>query len=404
MQGLPVITDQDYFGKFGMAKNDFLTLPAISRQRLLGIETEYQFRQINTGGRIDIVRIDKNDPDATAVSIYSTDIVQDPELFKVTMVNADGVSVPTVIDLRTDSGKAALAKVNELNAAAPGSAIMQKIGTESFVSKAFLIPNSTVGGGAVVRMSFDGGQTYIGSDGLPRQLPPNAHELSDTIANDVYRRELLRSSMRDWLRENDETVNSLLVDPQSSGKSIPTSVKDRELVTDVLQLVRNGTGFWSAFNAAINSVVGGVLAPEAFSELFKDTVAGRQFVQLIRILGRSALASSPRFAMADLLATEGLFPSETALFRNPVDEAKKLVLLAGALNDEEIRLKTLLASEVPVEPAVRAHALQKLQEIARLNELLGPVLMEGTIATTGSFEAGQAKLRDMLALQRQGAH
>ena len=397
MQGLPVVTDKMYFSKFGMVKNDFLSLPAISRQRLLGIETEYEFKQINNGKEIDIVRYDKNDPTAATVSIYSTDILQDPELFKITMPNADGVSVATVVDLTTDSGKAALAKVNELNTATPGSAVMQKMGTESFVSKAFLVPGSTTGGGAEVRMSFDGGQTYIGSDGLPRQLPPNAFELSDTISNDVYRKEKVRSSAKDWLRQNDQGVVGGMTTPQGGGTSQPTSKADKSLVTDTLQQVRNGTGFWSGFNSAVNAVAGGMLAPQTFSEMYRDTEEGRQYVQLIRIMGRSALASSPRFAVADLVATEGLFPSEERLFRNPVSEANKLALLVDALKAEEIRLQTVRASDVPVDKAVLATASQKLQEIARLKELLGPVLMQGGgNATATSISGAQNLMRSKL--------
>jgi len=397
MQGLPVITDKDYFGKFGMVKNDFLSLPPISRQRLLGIETEYEFKQINNGAKIDVVRYDKNDPTVDPVSIYSSDILQDPELFKVTMPNEQGVSVASVVDLTTDSGKAALAKVNELNKANPGSAVMQKIGTESFVSKAFLVPGSTAGGGAEVRMSFDGGQTYVGSDGLPRQLPPNAFELSNTIANDVYRKEKVRSSAKDWLRQNDQGVVGGMTTPQGGGVSSATSKENKALVTDTLQQVRNGTGFWSGFNSAVNAVAGGLLAPETFSEMFKDTEEGRQYVQLIRVMGRSALAASPRFAVADLQATEGLFPSEERLFRNPVSEANKLALLVDALKNEEIRLQKLRASDVPVDAAVLGVASQKLQEIARLKELLGPVLMlGGDEATATSISGAQNLMRGKL--------
>ena len=392
MQGLPVITDKDYFAKTSMSKNDFLSLPPISRQRLLGIEKEYEFKQINNGKTIDVVRYDKNDPTVDPVSIYSSDILQDPDLFKTTMQNADGVSVTTVVDLTTDSGKAALAKVNELNKATPGSAVMQKIGTESFVSKAFLVPGATAGGGAEVRMSFDGGQTYIGSDGLPRQLPPNAFELSNRISNDVYRKEKVRSSARDWLRQNDQDRIGTMSVPQGGGVSLALSTDNKALVTDTLQEIRNGTGFWSGVSSAVNAVVGGTLSPEAFSKMFKETEQGRQYVQLIRIMGRSALASSPRFALGDLQATEGLFPNEEALFRNPYAEANKLALLVEALKNEETRLQELRASNVPIEAAVLTNASQKLQEIARLKELLGPVLMQGDNRATAKSVSGAKKL------------
>ena len=227
--------------------------------------------------------------------------------------------------------------------------------------------------------------------------PSTVFELSNTISNDVYRKEKVRSSAKDWLRENDQGVVSGMTTPQGGGTSQPTSTTDKNLVTDTLQQVRNGTGFWSGFNSSINAVVGGVIAPQTFSEMYRDTEEGRQYVQIIRVMGRSALASSPRFAVADLQATEGLFPSEERLFRNPVSEANKLSLLVDALKAEEIRLQTLRASDVPVDKAVLATASQKLQEIARLKELLGPVLMQGGgNATATSISGAQNLMRSKL--------
>jgi hypothetical protein len=394
LQGLPVITEKDYFVKFSMPKSDYFNLPPASRLRLLGIEPEYEFTKIDNGKTTDIVRYDKNDPSVPPVSIYSSEILKDPDLFKVTMQNDDGVSVTTVVDLTTDSGKAALAKVNELNTARPGSAVLQKIGTESFVSKAFLVPNSTKGGGAAVRMSYDGGQTYIGPDGFPRRVAdePDAFELDKTISNTVYREEKVRSNAKKWLSENDVNLSDGMTDPQGKGDSVPFSEQDKAFVSDTLQKVRNGTGPWSAIGSAINAVAGGLLLPETFSEMFKDTEEGRQYVQLIRIMGRSALAASPRFAVEDLKATEGLFSDENAFFRNPASEVKKLVLLVEALKNEEVRLQQLRASEVPQDAAVLATAAQKLQEIARLKELLGPVLTQGGARGTAEQVSGAKAL------------
>ena len=401
LQGLPVITEKDYFDKFGMVKNDFLNLPPISRQRVLGIEPEYRFEKIDDGSGIDIVRIDENNPDVAPVSIYRTDVLQAPDLFKVNMLNEKGQMVATIIDLSIDSGKAALARVNKLNEERPGSASMQKIGTESFTSKAFLVPNSTTGGGSTVRMSFDGGQTYVGSDGITRQLPTDALELDPTQTYDVYRKEQIRSDAKNWLSENDSSLIAGMtavntIDGKVSSKTaLPDA--DKKLVRDVMGQIRNGTGFWSGAFAGVNALGGGFFAPETFSTIFKETEDGRQYVQLIRVLGRSALASSPRFAIGDLETVQELFPNEANLFRNPVSESKKIIVLVEALNNEEIRLQKLRASDVPQDSAVLANASQKLQEIARLKELLGPVLTEGvTSATAYDITGAQDLMRSRL--------
>ena len=45
---------------------------------------------------------------------------------------------------------------------------------------------------------------------------------------------------------------------------------------------------------------------------------------MVRVLGRSSLAASPRFAVADLQTTEQLFPNEQSLIANPETEARNL--------------------------------------------------------------------------------
>jgi hypothetical protein len=399
MQGLPVLTDQDYFKKFGMSKNDFLLLDNINRQRLLKIEPEYRFEKIDNGKTIDIVRFDVNDPEGKGTSIYGADVVGEPSLFRVTMPNDQGVMTPTIADISTPEGKKLLEQVNALNQANAGSAMMQKIGTESNQMAAFLVPNSKPGGGAALRMSFDGGKTYIGSDGLPRLLPSEVVPVGDTVAYDVYKRESVRADAREFLNENDEALAQGMGVGESGFQ--PIDKDEKALVKDVLQQIRNGTGPWSAINAGINATVGGFIQPEVFSRLFKGTEEGRQFTKLVYVLGRSALAASPRFAVADLETTGQLFPNPDKFFGNPASEANKIVSLMEALKNEEIRLQRLRASASPVDSAVLSTAEQKLGEIARLKQLLGPVAQMGSTASPQSL-SGAINLLDQKAKKLGG--
>jgi len=407
MQGLPVITDKDYFDKFNMTKNDFLALPVLTRQRLLGIEPEYEFIEVETDTGVDVLRIDKNNPEVPPVSIYSAEIAGDPDFFKITMPSVDdpGVQVSSIVDISTEEGREVIAKVNQINQETPGAAAMQRIGTESTRMSAFLVLGDTLGGGASVRMSYDGGKTYIGSDGRPRLTPSNAFALSDTIAYDVYRREKVRSDARQWLNENDNTLNDgQYFGAVEGGAPIPEITKeDKALVTDVLQQIRNGTGPWSAIGAGVNAVVGGVIAPETFSAMFKETEEGRQFAKLVYVLGRSALASNPRLAVADLEVTGTLFPNPDDFFGNPVTEANKIVSLMKTLDAEESRLQQLRASESPVDSAQLAIAEQKLGEISRLKNLLGPVLRMRDTASPLDISGAQNLMRRRLEEQLQGA-
>ena len=409
LQGLPVITDAMYFTKFGFDKNTFLGLSAITRNRLRGIEPEYKFETQNVGDKIVTYRIDINDPNATPVNILSNDIIKDPDLMKITMPRGDGsgVMITSTIDLSTPSGKAALKRMDDLNKETPGSAYLKKIGTEKFSAMAFLVPGSEAGGGNSVRMSFDGGATYIGPDGLPRQLPPNAFKLDPTQTNEIYRREKVRASAKKWLQGRDgDIVNSLSFtgvgedgQPLNVG-DMKMLNSDKKLVSDSLQKIRNGTGPYSALFAAINAVGGGFFNPEAFSETFAKTEEGRQFVRLIYVLGRSALASSPRFAVTDLEVTGTLFPTPGKIVTNSASEAKKLVLLSDAIDTEESRLMGLLASEDSVDKTVIANARLKLNEIGRLKELLGPVGQLNNFATPEEISAADLRMNQKTISRR----
>ena len=111
----------------------------------------------------------------------------------------------------------------------------------------------------------------------------------------------------------------------------------------------------------------------------------------MRIAGRSALAASPRFAVADLQATEGLFPDERKFFVNPPTQARKLVHLAEALREEYIRLNTMLAEGVQ-DSTVKSTALQKISEIEKLNTIIGPIIREQTVTSNDAAQRVRARI------------
>ena len=101
---------------------------------------------------------------------------------------------------------------------------------------------------------------------------------------------------------------------------------------------------------------------------------------MVAILGRSALAASPRFAVADLALTQRLFPDPDAFLANPATEARKLIPLVQELDSEKRRILTAIR-DVPDMPSSQKTTLnQKLYEINRLQELLGPVMSLNTMA------------------------
>ena len=105
---------------------------------------------------------------------------------------------------------------------------------------------------------------------------------------------------------------------------------------------------------------------------------------MVRVLGRSALAASPRFAEGDLKQTQTLFADDSTILANPVTEANKMLALADALNIELKAKLEVLASDIPQDATVVAVAQSKIQEIYRLQNFLGPVVSMGTKVNSAS--------------------
>jgi hypothetical protein len=399
LQGLPVVTDSDYFDKFGMDKASFLALPQQSRSNLLGIAPEYELKEIDDGEKITIVRINKNDPNETPVDIYSAEAFSEPDYYRVSLPSADGTVTKTIADLSTPEGKKLLEEVNRVNKEQGGGANLQKIATESTTPVQVLVPVRSADGQEIGREMFisnDNGLTYVGYDGAIKSVPSGSHIINSTQTYNVARQERIRRESVEFLARKDEELSPGMTfgtDATFKGSSLAddeeTTRKDRILVKDSLLAIRNGTGTWSSIYAGINNVLGGLVAPEYFAQLFKDTTEGRQFTRLVYVLGRSALATSPRFAVADLETTGTLFPNTADFFANPDTEARKLVSLMQAVNEEEGRLHRIRASGTTIDAAFNAVITQKLSEIGRLKQLIGPIVGTAQRASARDLSGAQ---------------
>jgi hypothetical protein len=273
----------------------------------------------------------------------------------------DGVE--TIIDVNTLAGQEFIKKINKAKLDGK-SASLTKIGTERITNDAYLIPG--VGG----VMSRDGGKTYVDKNGAVKQIPTGpeggAIKMSDTIAVEMVKNEKLRAYALAELEKSDESIISGLTLFDAS----QNDVKDAK---SALKKVYDGTGFVSNVISAFNNVVGGIIAPDEFQKYFKDTTGARQFVKLIRILGRSALSTSPRYAVADLEATQQLFADESKIFVSPATEAAKLYSLKEAIDEERLRILRKLASDTPIEKSQKGVLQSKIFEIERLQQLIGNI-------------------------------
>ncbi len=347
---------------------------------LLDMRGNYTFKDQNG----QIVAIDNKTQEVTP--IFGTPDAPEPEYAEITLPNADGVLIKSIVDITSPQGKAAIAKVNEVTESGK-QAGMQKISTASVTPRGFLIPEKGV------FTSYDGGRTYIDENGVTQSVPGDAFEVSNTIAYEVAKSEKVSANAREQLAEMDRSIISGMTDAQGN----PLTVEDMMEVKDAYEQARKGTGFWSKIFAGIDATLGGIVASDYFAETFKDTQEARKFTKMVRVLGRSALAVSPRFAVADLQTVEQLFPNEEALFANPATEAKKLQTISMYLDQQKRIILENLGGEVPFDSTMKSQLNQKLFEISRLQEILGPINSIGeSQSSIDAFNAAKQKIKDSI--------
>jgi len=414
IRGLPTITDEDYFRKFGMTKDAFFALPKNQQAIMLGIAPEYEFRQFDDGETVKVQVFDKSTGEMVNDDLYSADkkSTATPKLMRVTYKDSNGKLIKTVVDTNTRQGQAMIRKANQMNALQPETATMEYIGTETKTTKGMYV-RDVEGLDDGVYLSYDGGRTIVLENGDVRVTPANAFPVNDTITWQVHSDSKRMGQARAALARLDEKFAERLQVPvldkngkpklDKNGQPVMERLERKDVlaVKNGLEAAKNGTGFWSNVFAAVDAVAGGVLAPETFADLFSDTQESRQAVRLIRILGRSALSTSPRFAVAELETVQQLFPDESTFFSNPETESKKLIGLYDELENEEYRLQNLLASS-GVDSATAAQAKQKVYEINRLKEILGPVRDVSMAASLKEITNADSIMRNVINRQNEG--
>ena len=364
----------------------FNKLPKVLQTQILGGTEKLSAGQV-------IVDITTNEEIASAPfkpeykTVNNQLVVVDPETNKVTplteaplpkaeylQLTVDGVT--TVVDTNTKTGRAAVEKANKAQETKPGSVSFNTISSAQKppAPKGFLVRDAD-GNRVGVFTSYDG-RNYVDGNGDIVALDSNDVPVSDTITYDVLKGESVRANANDQLEALDAQLLSGMTDADGKPLTKEAKVEVRNALTEA----RLGTGFWSSVYAGIDNVLGGIVAPEYFASTFKNTQDARQFTRMVAILGRSALAASPRFAVADLALTQRLFPDPDAFLANPATEARKLIPLVQELDSEKRRILTAIR-DVPDMPSSQKTTLnQKLYEINRLQELLGPVMSLNTMA------------------------
>jgi len=322
-----------------------------------------------------------------------------------------GIPAPDFYDILMPDGSVAPADANTVNgravvdlAIAEGRKITRIGTTKTYSGQGFL---SDVG----VITSYDGRTFLDPKTGDQRLLTDvGAVRVSDQMIGQYKKVQGRSESALASLAKMDQVlIDNLLVDgsnvitdmsPEARAEFVKLNgleglndaqiaLKIKNGVRDAYQQARKGTGFWSNIAAGLDAVLGGPLgSPKLSGRLFGDITDARQFTSLTEILGRSALrlqVARPAYAETKELGT--LFPNPTKLLSSPETEANKLVSLGQQLRLEKRALLEIIANPQGTEKTLITKYQNKVNEIGRLQEMLGPVIGFGENPTQGNNAA-----------------
>ncbi len=309
------------------------------------------------------------------------------KMMSIITTDQNGLETTQVVDINTERGQLALDRANEL--AKQKKARVRTVARDDVSEDNFFVPSL---GKTVI--SYNQGRTYIDDDGTEKPTPPDRTKISSEKAYDIYKNERISAQAKKKLEAINNSDASRLSIPtgelDQNGQPITRPVSEEEMATykSATTQVLQGTGFWANLVAIGDNLIGGVgIAPETIRALTKPTQEARQFIQYVRIAGRSALSSSPRFAVADLQATEGLFMDERDFFKNPRTQVGKLVQLSEALRTEYIRLNTALADGQIQDSTLKSTYQMKISEIEKLQSIIGPIIRTRDARTNTAAKA-----------------
>ena len=267
------------------------------------------YKQVNG----ELVAVNPNDNSVT--SIFGEAKI-DPEYINVTI---NGVT--TTVNGKTQQGFDLIAQANEANKTTPGSATIQKMGTESTTQikpQAFLLKDDNK-----LVTSYDNGKTYV-EDGTIKPII-NGFPVASSVAYDVHSKEMIKFKSKEALAEVDKTLIKNL-GPNFEQSEINT-------VSEVLEKARDGTGF-GAQAATLFMKAQGLLPPfvrlSTYTDLGKQTLDANNYMKTITVLGRSALVVNNKFPVAEMQNVAKLFPDAESFFTSPDVEARKIINLRNA--------------------------------------------------------------------------
>ena len=321
------------------------------------------------------------DPTNNSVTPIFGEAKIDPEYINVTI---NGVT--TTVNGKTQQGFDLIAQANEANKATPGSAIIQKMGTESTTKikpQNFLLKDDNK-----VVTSYDNGKTYVENNKI--QPIVNGILVASSVAYDVHNKEMVRFKSKTALAEVDKTLVKNL-GPNFEQSEINT-------VAEVLEKARDGTGFGTQLTTLFMKAQGILpefIRPSEYLDIGKQTLDANNYMKTITVLGRSALVVNNKFPVAEMQNVAKLFPDAESFLTSPDVEARKIINLRNATLAQYRRNLKML--EEGVGDKQKEALLANNLEIQRLISLTGGFTSGASSSTS---KKNDAILRSKQALEK----
>ena len=392
MMGLPVLTDKDYFSKYGMNKEEFMKLPTETKNRLSRVAPDRKTVVVE-GQIIDITE------GKTPVAIFGD------KARKTLTVGGEVIDITDPNDVKVLYGD----KKRDIRLV-EGQLVEIKPGQETPVA---IFGQKTPKNGTFENMILENGDNIIvkkvGStlydvNGEAIDLATPQYEGAVLVSKDrAFADVKLARSQADAstrLRQVQQDEGDDFIARQISGSDDILGMQGgrntSRVVLDALGAARKGVGFWSKLKQVF-SEAGGAVVP-ALRNVAADEVEAGNFIDSINILGRVALANSPRIAEGEQQRLASLFPSTDNFLANPENAVRKLVGLKRLMREEyKTNLETLASSS---DSTIRRQAEQQNHSIRGVLKLLETIPDRGFVSDT-QFDDTISGLEEMRT-QRTG--
>jgi len=373
MMGLPVLTDKDYFSKYGINKEEFMALPTETKNRLARVAPDRKTVVVD-GQIIDITE------GKTPVAIFGDKNVKtitlDGEVLNIT----DPTNVTVMYGDKTRDIRIVKGQLVEVKGDGKPVAIFGERTPDSGTFENMILSD----GSNILTKKV--GETLYDTNGEIIDLALPKYEgavlvSKDRAFADVKLARSQAAAGKELAAVNQEIGDSAVANQISGADTIlemPAGTNASRRVFDALGAARKGVGFYAKLKQVFSETAGAVIP--ALQNVAQDEVEAGNFIDSVNILGRVALANSPRIAEGEQLRLARMFPSTDNFFANPENAVRKLVGLKRLMR-EEYR-QNLITLKTSNDATIRRQAEQQNHSVRGVLKLLETIPDRGFVSDT----------------------